>query len=87
MNWFRRQINHPQQRWAEFKLGLVVFASGALLILLGSHYWLWLQLPGLLGITMGAVIAAKGYLGMLLYRLSVAVKPHHSRKNGGDKDK
>jgi hypothetical protein len=87
MNWLRRQINNPQQRWAEFKLGLVIFAAGALLIILGSHYWIWFQLPGIFCLTIGMVVAAKGYLGMLLFRLTVAIKPHLARKNDSDKDK
>jgi len=44
-------------------------------------------LPGLLCLTVGIVVAAKGYLGMLLFRLTVAIKPHRARKNDDDKDK
>jgi NhaP-type Na+/H+ or K+/H+ antiporter len=70
MNWLQKLANQPDKRWAEFKLGLGIFVLGVILVLAGARWWIWLQIPGVLCLLVGSVIAAKGYLGILFYRLT-----------------
>lgn len=72
--WFQQYANQTDKRWAEFKLGLGIFVCGVLFILAGARWWVWLQIPGLGCLLIGALIAAKGYLGILLYRLFFSVR-------------
>ncbi|WP_340677203.1 hypothetical protein [Paraglaciecola sp.] len=74
MNWLQKLANQPDKRWAEFKLGLGIFVVGVMLILAGARWWIWLQIPALLFLLVGSLIAAKGYLGILVYRLTINFK-------------
>ena len=56
--------------WAEFKLGLALFVVGVLLIFAGARFWVWLQIPGLLILAAGGLIAGKGYLGIFANRFA-----------------
>ncbi|WP_158972669.1 hypothetical protein [Paraglaciecola sp. L3A3] len=73
-NWLQRLANNPNKSWSRFKLGLGIFCLGALLILLGAKYWFWLQVPGLILITIGLVPAIIGYLGILAHRMTAGFK-------------
>ena len=73
-NWLRALASQPTQRWAEFKLGLGIFVCGVLLILAGARWWVWLQIPGLGCLLVGGLLAAKAYLGILIYRLTLNLK-------------
>ncbi|MDP5029857.1 MAG: hypothetical protein NWQ54_08830 [Paraglaciecola sp.] len=70
MNWLHRFANDTPRRWTEFKLGLGIFTAGAILILVGAQDWIWLQVPGLLLLVVGGLVAARGYLGILVFRLT-----------------
>ena len=61
---------NPTKSWAEFKLGLFVFAIGTVLIFAGARYWMWFQLPGALLLAVGFFIAGKGYLGIFANRFA-----------------
>ncbi|TDF36393.1 hypothetical protein EYS14_16830 [Alteromonadaceae bacterium M269] len=60
----------PKKSWTTFKLGLLIFVIGAALILLGTQYSPLLQLPGLIALAVGLIIAAKGYLGIFSNRFA-----------------
>lgn len=87
MNWLQRLASDPTQRWTEFKLGLGIFVVGAIAILAGAKYWIWLQVPGVLLIALGGIIAAKGYAGILLFRLSSSFNKSKPPASLFDKDK
>lgn len=87
MNYLQRLASNPNQRWTEFKLGLAIFVAGAMAILVGAQYWIWLQIPGLLLLAIGALIAAKGYAGILIYRLSGSFNKVKPPASLFDKDK
>ena len=87
MNWLRRFANQPTKHWAEFKLGLGIFALAALLILAGARYWMWLQIPGVVLLALAVLIAGRAYLGLLLYRLTSHMPRPKPPGDGADKDK
>jgi hypothetical protein len=87
LNYLQRLANEPTKRWAEFKLGLGIFVLGVMAILAGAKYWIWLQIPGLLLLVIGSVIAGKGYLGILIFRLSYSFKGTKPPASLFDKDK
>ena len=74
MHWLLKFANQTDKRWAEFKLGLGIFVIGALLILAGARWWMYLQIPAILILFVGFLLAAKGYFGILIYRLTSHVK-------------
>lgn len=87
MQWFKHYINDPKKRWNEFKFGLTLFIAGAIFILAGNKYWIWLQVIGLIILAVGLLLAAKGYLGILGFRLSSAFKQLKPPPSRFDKDK
>ncbi|KXI30158.1 hypothetical protein [Paraglaciecola hydrolytica] len=70
MKWLQNFANQTDKRWAEFKFGLGIFVIGALLILAGARWWMYLQIPAVILLLIGGGYAAKGYFGILLYRLT-----------------
>jgi hypothetical protein len=75
----RTQIRHfmfkmgsqPDKSWRHFIVGLIIFAAGAGLIILGSQAAKHLfQLPGLLLLLVGGYFAVKGYIGIFANRFS-----------------
>ncbi|MFT4993585.1 MAG: hypothetical protein ACI965_000605 [Paraglaciecola sp.] len=72
--WLEKLAANPNKSWANFKLGLGVFVIGVVLILAGRQSYYWLQIPGLMCITIGLVFAAKGYVGIFVYRMKNAFK-------------
>lgn len=87
MQRLKSYINNPNKRWAEFKLGLIIFSAGAVLIIAGNQLWLWLQIPGLMVLFVGSLIAAKGYFGILLFRLTNGMRQLKPPPSEFDKDK
>lgn len=74
-NWLQRLANDPHQSWTKFKRGLGLFCIGAVLILLGAKYFIWLQIPGLFFLAIGLIFAIVGYVGILAHRLTAGFKP------------
>ena len=72
--WLQKLATDPNKSWADFKVGLGVFVLGVILILLGAQGLYWLQIPGLICLGVGCFFAAKGYLGILVYRMGNAFK-------------
>lgn len=62
--------SQPQRSWSRFKLGLLLFVPAASLILAGSQYWIWLQIPGLLLLPVALFYAAYGYIGIFANRFA-----------------
>lgn len=63
--------SQPDKSWRQFIVGLVIFASGVGLILLGTQNQKHLlQLPGIALLGCGAFFAGKGYLGIFANRFS-----------------
>lgn len=62
--------DNPQKSWANFKVGLGIFVVGSIFILAGSKFSYWLQIPGLVCLLIGGLLAAKGYLGIFANRFS-----------------
>lgn len=60
----------PHKSWATFQKGLIIFAFGAMLIFAGNAWWMWLQIPAVIMLIVGLLIAAKGYLGIFANRFS-----------------
>ncbi|UAA38883.1 hypothetical protein KIH87_00450 [Paraneptunicella aestuarii] len=60
----------PDVSWKRFKIGLVCFALSVVLILVGAQSFVLLQIPGLILLVIGLLIAARGYIGIVCYRLS-----------------
>ena len=61
---------NPTKSWAEFKLGLFVFVVGVVLIFAGARFWIWLQIPAILLLAAGFLIAGKGYIGIFSNRFA-----------------
>ncbi|MFT4941486.1 MAG: xanthine/uracil permease [Paraglaciecola sp.] len=74
-SWFDKVASDANKSWADFKVGLGVFVVGVILIISGAQSWYLLQIPGLICIGIGCIIAAKGYLGIFVYRMKKAFKP------------
>ena len=49
-----------------------------------SQNWVWLQIPGLIGLGIGCVFALYGYIGILAYRMQNAFSLSNAHR---DKDK
>jgi uncharacterized transporter YbjL len=62
--------NDPQKSWADFKIGLALFALAVILILTGARFFYWLQIPGLVFLIIALYYSAKGYVGICANRLS-----------------
>lgn len=60
---------HPRQSLKRFLQGFALFMAGVALVAAGYYTWFMLQLPGLLLIAFGTLIAGWGYIGMLANRL------------------
>ena len=60
----------PEQSWKRFKVGVILFAASVALILVGSYGYALLQVPGLILLIIALFFSARGYLGILCYRLS-----------------
>ena len=73
-SWFDKVANDANKSWADFKVGLGVFVVGVILIIAGAKGWHLLQIPGLICIGIGSIIAAKGYAGIFIYRMKKAFK-------------
>lgn len=67
-NLIERLGANPQQSWANFKVGLIIFVVGAILLLLGAKYLIWLQIPAVICLAIGLGFAAKGYVGIFASR-------------------
>lgn len=76
---FNNLASNPQKSWSQFKIGLAFFVFGGILIFVAQLSWLWLQLLGLLSLTLGCGIALVGYIGILAYRLSNAFRLPNAR--------
>ncbi|WP_041714148.1 hypothetical protein [Paraglaciecola sp. T6c] len=77
-------VADPHKSWGRFKYGLGFFVIGVILILIGSQNWVWLQIPGLIGLGIGCVLALYGYIGILAYRMQNAFSLSNAHR---DKDK
>jgi hypothetical protein len=73
-SWLDKVASDANKSWADFKVGLGVFVVGVVLILSGTQSWHLLQIPGLICIGIGCIYAAKGYLGIFVYRMKTAFK-------------
>jgi thiol:disulfide interchange protein len=60
----------PHKSWSIFQKGLFVFVLGVCFTLAGAKWWIWLQIPGVVLLAVGLLIAAKGYLGIFANRFS-----------------
>lgn len=60
----------PHKNWSNFKLGLMLFALGALLILTGAKSWMYFQIPGIVLLAIGLLISLRAWLGLLANRFS-----------------
>jgi hypothetical protein len=84
INWFKRLANDPSRSWAFFKRGLGIFCSGAVVVLIGAKFAPIIQIPGLVLLAVGSVYSIRGYLGILLQRMTNSFKAPPSQF---DKDK
>ncbi len=75
--------SQPHKSWQHFKLGLVLFAGGAGLILYGAQATPLLQLPGLILMLPGIFFAAKGYLGIFANRFAQTLKASERFRDQG----
>lgn len=75
MAWLKAQWqslqNRPDVSWQRFKRGVMFFVASVLLLFAGAHYWIWLQILGLICLVIGLGYAAIGYIGILAYRLTL----------------
>ena len=62
--------SEPHLSWARFKKGLGLFVCGVVLLYAGAAFWIWLQIPALIILTIGFVLAAYGYLGIFANRFA-----------------
>ncbi|GAA0854986.1 hypothetical protein [Aliiglaciecola litoralis] len=69
-NLFFRWGSNPHKSWADFKIGLGIFVLGVVLIYVGLQFWIFLQIPAVILLAVGFLIAAKGYLGIFANRFS-----------------
>lgn len=60
--------------WALFKRGLGIFGVGAIVILVGAKYAPIIQIPGLIILAIGSLYAARGYLGIIVHRMTSSFK-------------
>ncbi len=60
----------PHLSWARFKKGLGLFVAGVVLLYAGAAYWIWLQIPAIVVLTIGFGLAAYGYLGIFANRFA-----------------
>lgn len=60
----------PHKSWSIFQKGLLVFVLGVCFTLAGAKWWVWLQIPGVIFLAIGLIIAARGYLGIFANRFS-----------------
>ncbi|WP_416306837.1 hypothetical protein [Neptunicella sp. SCSIO 80796] len=61
---------NPRKSWRLFIIGLGIFALGVLFILFGAQQYYLLQIPGLVLLLTGFLIAAWGYFGIFANRFS-----------------
>ena len=79
----------PHRSWARFKTGLVVFISGAALLFAGARFLIWLQIPAVILMTVGFVIAGRGYVGIFANRFAhtLNLMNHKASDHFSDKHK
>lgn len=74
MLWLRKLINKlssdPQQSWRRFKLAVGLFLLAVVLIFGGTISSPLLHIPGLIVLAIAIILAAWGYTGILVYRLT-----------------
>ena len=63
----------PQKSWARFKTGLMLFITGGILLFLGARFLIWLQIPAVILMATGFVIAARGYVGIFANRFALTL--------------
>ena len=77
----------PQQSWARFKLGLLLFMVGAVGLVAGAHVWMWLQIPAIISLTIGFLIAGRGYIGLFANRFAHVLSQLSHKPGQGNSDK
>ena len=60
----------PHKSWTRFKTGLMLFIAGSILLFLGARFLIWLQIPAVILMAIGFIIAARGYIGIFANRFA-----------------
>lgn len=70
---------NPKRSVRFFIAGALLFFLGLMIVYVGSAQWVWVQIPGVLLMVIGFVIAARGYVGIFANR--VAFFRHQAKLN------
>ena len=65
----------PPKGWHRFTRGLLIFALGFGLMLVGAWWWLPLYYVGIATLLFGFIWAMSGYLALLWFRLTKNINP------------
>lgn len=80
-NRWKRLQSRPDLSWRRFKLGVLLFAVSVMLVYAGAHYWIWLQVIGLVLLAFALSFAISGYVGILAYRLGRFQRGQSNHRN------